>query len=307
MKQNKPDISILIVTRNAQNYIGDSLSTISNQETEYAYEVIIIDSSSSDKTQEIVMSFPFVKLVVIKKEEFGHGKTRNMGVSLAKGEYLVFVNGDATPLDKFWLVSLIENFKDRKIAGVYSRQISRKRSYVCYTLEQEKIMGPIKLIKELNNLHADRKTMLELMRFSTVSCAIRKDIWENFKFNEKLPVAEDQEWAERVLNAGYKIAYEPKSIVYHSHNYTLKEKFLFYYNCTISFNKILNRKQYQNDALTKSIQLPGVLYLEFFSIINYCKKNKYSISMTIKEIIIAFLLRISGILANLSATIKSRI
>ena len=309
MEQTKKDTSIIIVTRNAEKYIGDSLSIIFNQDTDFSYEVIVIDSSSTDKTTEIIKTFPLVRLITIKQEEFGHGKTRNSGASLASAKYLVFLNGDATPKNKIWLSSLLENFKDEKVAGIYSRQISRNGTYVGYILEQQKILGQIKLVKELNNTEdIDRATMLELIRFSTVSCAIKKEIWERSKFNENLFLAEDQEWAKEVLKAGYKIIYEPKSVVFHSHNYTLKEKFVYYYNCSVCFNKILSKKEFQDDIFMKIfIKFPATTLAEIPYVIYYCKKNKYGLFKTFREIVIAFLLRISGILGTVSGSIKRKI
>lgn len=306
MDENKFDITIIIITKNEEKNIGGCLREVFSQDTEYSFEVIVIDSSSTDRTMDVIRTFPLVNLIVIPAKEFGHGKTRNKGAGLAKGKFLVFLNGDAIPKDNHWLQNLLDNFEtDEKIAGVYSRHISKDGTYVCYILEQEKIFGQIKLIKELNEKDVDRKTMIELMRFSTVSCAIRKEIWEKFKFNEELILAEDQDWAERVLNVGYKIVYEPKSIVYHSHNYTLKEKFIYYYNSTVAFNKILNKKEFKNDTIIKLLWFPMVMLFEFISLINYCKKNKYSLLKIFKEIIITFFLRMSGILGNLLVRLKS--
>ena len=70
-----------------------------------------------------------------------------------------------------------------------------------------------------------QKKPLDFMIFSTVSCAIPREIWRKFPFKDDILIAEDQEWAGRVLDEGLKIVYEPTSRVYHSHNYTPRQLF----------------------------------------------------------------------------------
>ncbi|GAI52085.1 unnamed protein product [marine sediment metagenome] len=89
------------------------------------FEVIIIDSGSTDKTIEIAKEYP-VRLIQIKPEEFGHGKTRNYGADISEGEYLVFLTQDAIPFDNNWLRYLISNLEDENVAGVYNKQIPRR-------------------------------------------------------------------------------------------------------------------------------------------------------------------------------------
>ena len=61
--------------------------------------------------------------------------------------------------------------------------------------------------------------------FSNVNSAIRRDLWERFPFADDLFFAEDQDWARRVLLAGYGIRYEPEAVVRHSHAYTIGTAF----------------------------------------------------------------------------------
>jgi GT2 family glycosyltransferase len=53
--------------------------------------------------------------------------------------------------------------------------------------------------------------------FSNAACCIRKSVWEEHPY-QILPAAEDKEWAQWAINHGYKIIYEPKAEVFHSHN-----------------------------------------------------------------------------------------
>ncbi|NAS88700.1 hypothetical protein C4E24_03020 [ANME-1 cluster archaeon AG-394-G21] len=224
------DISIIIPTKNAGAGFDDGLSRIYTQKTNYKYEVIVIDSGSTDSTLDIIAKYP-VRLITIKPEEFGHGKTRNHGARLATGKYLVYLTQDALPADENWLDILLNDIgSDEEIAGAYSRTIPRSNCdpfearYIAQAWGDKKEIKEILEYKKYNNKAYKKKIVF----FSNISSCIQKDIWKRFPFSENIIIAEDQDWSKRVLEAGYKIAYEPKSVVYHSHTHSLKELFKRY-------------------------------------------------------------------------------
>jgi rhamnosyltransferase len=216
------DISIILPVKNEGKGIDKCLASIFSQRTSYSYEVIVIDSGSKDNTLDIAEKYP-IKLERIKPEEFGHGKTRNFGASLARGEFLVYLTGDAIPANESWLVNLILNFNEDSVAGVYSRQIPKPDCNPLTLREIYQGFTPIKEVRSIEGLEREDylRNLKRLTYFSNVSSAIRKRVWDEIPLNDKTIYAEDQEWARRVLEAGYTIVYEPKSTVYHSHNDSL--------------------------------------------------------------------------------------
>lgn len=217
--KEKVDVSIIIPAKNEEENIGKCLGIIYAQETNYRFEVIVIDSGSSDQTMDIVKTYSPVQLVEIPSGEFGHGKTRNLGAESSKGDYIVFLNADAIPVNKNWLNPLIVPFiKDKKIAGVYSRHIPQEGCYLYMVRDIQKSMPEKPMVRS-------QVKPLEFMIFSTVSCAIPREVWEKYPFKDDIIIAEDQEWAGRLLDRGFKIVYEPASRVYHSHNYTPRQLF----------------------------------------------------------------------------------
>ena len=75
------DVSIVIPTKNGGALFDEVLTMIDKQETEYEYEVICVDSGSTDDTVDIIKRHHCI-LKQIDKTEFGHGKTRNLGASI---------------------------------------------------------------------------------------------------------------------------------------------------------------------------------------------------------------------------------
>ncbi len=217
--EEKRDVTIVIPTRNEEANIGKCLEAIFDQDTGCRFEVIVIDSGSTDKTLEIVRRCPGVRLIQIRPEEFGHGKTRNLGADLSDGEFIVFLNADALPVNQNWLTPLLDCLKrDGQVAACFSRHIPRKDCDLYMVRDIQDSMPEQPMVRA-------RVGSLDFMIFSTVSAAVRKEVWQEYPFNRDILIAEDQDWARQIIERGYKIAYVPDSLVYHSHNYSLGELF----------------------------------------------------------------------------------
>jgi rhamnosyltransferase len=214
------DVSIIILTKNAGEGFATLLQRLSSQKFEGNYEIIVIDSGSTDSTSEIARSYP-VKFISIKPEEFHHGSTRNFGAEQATGTVLVYITQDALPLDDDWLHKLTDDFGDAQVAMVVGRQIPwqttkppEKFFYSYYFPEHR-----IEVVSGASDYYRDN------MFISNVDSAIRTDVWKQFRFAEDIVLAEDKEFARRILPAGWKIVYRPDAVVYHAHDFSLRSIF----------------------------------------------------------------------------------
>lgn len=245
-----PETSIIILTRNAGNNFKNTLDKVFSQSYK-KFEVIIIDSSSSDNTLDIAKKYP-VKIVKIKAEEFGHGKTRNLGAKLAKGKYVVYITHDAIPKDNAWLSELINPLKkDKSLAGIYSRQIPKKdekpiEKFFYFSLYPNKDR-----VWTWNDFSQGDNI------FSDVSSAIKKEIWKKYNYNEKIIMAEDYCWAQEVLKKGYKILYNSKSEVAHSHSYGLIQLFKRNFDIGVAYKTIYQKKDKQRGFFKKGMKILG--------------------------------------------------
>ncbi|MFN3301424.1 MAG: glycosyltransferase family 2 protein [Patescibacteria group bacterium] len=222
-----PEISIVILTKNAGKRFKKILNTVFNQKIEKEFEVIIIDSGSDDKTLKIARQFPVKKILEIKPEDFGHGKTRNLATLFCQGKYIVFLTQDAMPASQEWLKNLVSPLLNSSVAATFSRQIPYRgtnlfQQYFYHFLYPEK----------------GKTSLLGNVFFSNVSSAIKKEILEKIKFPEDLPMSEDQAWAKQVLENGYKIIYLPQAAVFHSHNYNFLTNFKRNFDSGLSLKKI---------------------------------------------------------------------
>ena len=102
-------ISVVIPVKNGDSWLNETIPAILNQQVNGAIEIIAIDSGSTDESLSILSKYP-VTVVSIKPEDFNHGLTRNKGVSLAKGRFVVMTVQDAKPLIRFGYSSCWTDF-----------------------------------------------------------------------------------------------------------------------------------------------------------------------------------------------------
>jgi rhamnosyltransferase len=202
------------------------------QEARFGFEVIVVDTASSDGTPEAIQRLfdePATNphgvplcLYHITKAEFGHGRTRNFGASVANGSILVFLSQDATPVGEGWLENLVAAFADQCTWGAFCRQVARQEASLPERFILESTYPAASSIRDrdsLKNFNAGN------ILFSNAASAVRRDALLEYPFAEDLMMCEDQHWAVSVLSAGYKVAYVADARVAHAHLYSLRALF----------------------------------------------------------------------------------
>jgi rhamnosyltransferase len=224
-------ISIVIPTLNGGSDLERCLAAIERQRIDEPVEVVVVDSSSEDGSAELA-SDRGARVESIARTDFNHGATRNLGASLAAGETLVFTSQDAEAVGDDWLEVLTGPLRaDRGLAGVYGRQIAREDARPAERFFLDYVYGETARVQAA----AERAELsMDTTMFSNVNAAVRREVWERFPFAGDMIMSEDQEWAARVLLAGYRLAYEPRAVVRHSHAYSIPSAFRRFFDSGVS-------------------------------------------------------------------------
>lgn len=97
----RPMVSILLITYNHEKYIAQAIESILMQETEYVYEINVIEDCSTDSTQEIVMRYverhPHIVKPYFNKKNIGYKVTQKnfyRGFKTLTGNYFAILEGD---------------------------------------------------------------------------------------------------------------------------------------------------------------------------------------------------------------------
>ena len=217
--------TVALLTFNADPWLRELLDGVIRQKADFEYEVLLIDSGSTDKTLEIAAEYPAVRLHQIPNSEFGHGRTRNLAAELSKADYVVYLTHDAVPAHDYWLAEMLRPFDlSEKVACVFGKQVPRPDC--CPTVKRD-------IIKVFNSFGPDHLTMVAQANpnvtgqaandaigfFSDVNSAVRRDVLLGEIPYQDVNYAEDQAFGRDVIAAGLYKVYAPLGAVIHSHSY----------------------------------------------------------------------------------------
>lgn len=205
----EPLISIVIPCYNAENYIEDTIASVLNQTYNY-FELIIIDDCSTDNSFKLIENIKDWRITLYKNNQNkGVSYSRNYGVSLAKGEWIAFLDSDdkwrRDKLEK--QVNLINNEKTNFVF-TGTQYIDGNNNISNYILEvPEKV---------------NYKKLLQQNVISCSSILIKKELLLNFKMKNDECHEDYYNWLS-ILKSGevamsinepllvYRISYNSKS------------------------------------------------------------------------------------------------
>src|SRR5262245_66671592 len=99
---NDPLVSIIMRSFNEAWALEETLPALRHQDYRN-WELLVIDSGSTDGSVELLRRFEPAHFVQIQKHEYVPGRVMNCGVELSRSEYIIFLNADATPQGSNWL------------------------------------------------------------------------------------------------------------------------------------------------------------------------------------------------------------
>lgn len=216
------EFSVIIPTLNAAKTLPLLLKNL-KQQTLTPLEVLLVDSSSEDETLPLAREAGLRTLSLARKD-FDHGGTRDWALRQSDGEYIVFLTQDAIlsspdSLEKL----LLPMVKDSRIAAVGGRQLP-KADAAAYE----------RLVRSFNYPEKSRvwsqKDIAELgiraFLISDVFAAYRRSAYlEVGGFDHPIMTNEDMLMAQKLLSAGYRLAYSGEACVLHSHNLSWKQQY----------------------------------------------------------------------------------
>jgi glycosyltransferase involved in cell wall biosynthesis len=108
-------VSIICTVKNEEKNMRNLMDSLIIQEE--PYEVIIVDAASTDKTREIVKEYQKkYDKTTLEIYAAQRGASRNHGITIARGEYLAFIDGDCIA-NPFWLTEFRESLKKYDVVG----------------------------------------------------------------------------------------------------------------------------------------------------------------------------------------------
>lgn len=201
-----PYFSVIIPTYNRATFIGKAISSVLSQS--FAdFELIIVDDASTDNTAEIVHSFEDSRIIYIKNEtNLERCRSRNKGISVAKGQYICFLDSDdyhlPTHLQVLHNAIKNENFP---LALLFtnawnSDENDRLTERICPELSNHNVFDYI-----------------ATYTFNPQRMCVHRQILEDFQFDPEVYICEDLDLSARIATK-YKIIQVPERTTVYVHH-----------------------------------------------------------------------------------------
>lgn len=199
----KTSVSIIIPVLNAERFISDCLSHILKLDPgQVDYEVLVVDNGSTDKTLQLVKTFP-VKFIVEPKVTIS--RLRNIGAQRTSGSILAFLDADCL-VPPTWIINCLQIFKDSSIGATGCwYQLPPNPTFTERTWD---------IVTKLR-----REKIGDIDWVPSGDLIVRRNVFEQINgFDENLITSEDVDICRRIRSAGYQIYSHPKIAVIHLGN-----------------------------------------------------------------------------------------
>ena len=226
-------IAVIIPTLNASIYLPKLIETLKAQ-TQPALEIIVIDSSSTDNTQQLALEAGCT-LEVVPRSEFDHGGTRNKSARLVRGDIFVFLTQDALPQNEHFLENLVRPIISGQASACYARQVARPDASPLERFFRQYRYPDTSSLRRLTP--GDPLTVRAVAFSNAASAFLASAFWEFGGFPEGKILSEDVLLVSKLLSAGHAVAYCADAVVWHTHEYTPGQQLRRYFDTGVAYSR----------------------------------------------------------------------
>jgi mycofactocin system glycosyltransferase len=206
-----PLVSIVIPVKDRAEELVRCLTSL--EQLDYPRErreIIVVDDGSSDGSPSVAVRFG-CKLVATDEPGSGPGAARNLGVSVAKGEILAFIDSDCTA-STGWLRELAGGFTDPSLAAVGGLVDGMRDAGALDRYEA--VMSSLTLgTRAMTGSTGD-----DTFYLPSCNLLVRAEAFRSVEgFSPEMHVGEDVDLSWRLRDAGWRISYLPSGRIWHEH------------------------------------------------------------------------------------------
>lgn len=218
------DISIIIVSWNAKDFLFDCLQSIEEDGSSLTKEIIVVDNDSTDGSAEMVEKcYPEVRLIK-NEHNYGFAKANNIGIAVSQGRYICLVNSDVKVFKECFnrLYDHIEQnpsigvIAPRMLNGDLSLQYTCRRfpsiwNLFCSAMALNRIFPNTPFFSSDQMFYFKHDVVRQIEVIAGCFLMVRRQACEQVGLldDQFFMYAEDMDWCKRFWTAGWQIVYFP--------------------------------------------------------------------------------------------------
>jgi GT2 family glycosyltransferase len=235
--RTRPKISVVIATFGTNSLLGNCLAALANQDWNFedSLEVVIVNDGGKDYPPAAFDVYrKNLRIKYLRQDHRGPAAARNLGVKMAEGEIMVFLDDDSVPL-RNWIESTILAWMDTPeydgIGGCIA--VDSKDNIYC------------RVNADIFNWYLKQPSPRgECLSLVTCNAGYKKSSLDKVRgFDDRFESAcgEDRDLNLRIVRGGGKVRLDPTILVYHDRDVTLKSFVKKHYHYGVAASRIYSR------------------------------------------------------------------
>lgn len=288
-------VSIIIVNHQQWSLLYQCIKSIYDTIHNISFEVIVVDNSPEDFSQQ-QFELNYSTLHLIKSPNKGFSQANNLGATMAKGEYLLFLNADTIVKTDF-LSSLIEAFVDKNFGvvgcklyfpdGVFQLSFWREVNF-CNEIRNKRSEKKFELkdLKFIRKVEMKYSKIQEVDWVSGACMLMRKDVFNSINgFDERYFLYyEDADICKRVRKLKLPVYFYPYSEIIHYKGKNANDKFYSELYFFMKESQLIYYKLHNN--LLNRMLIRSYIFLKFVGkfLMTFDKKQLLIVKLALRKI-----------------------
>lgn len=221
--------SIIVPVYNRPDEVDELLGSLMEQ-TEKDFEVIIVEDGSSVTCEKVCNGYKAtLDIHYFMKENSGPGQSRNYGVAMAKGEYVIILDSDVVLPPGY-----IESVSDELEKAPADAFGGPDKAHSSFTDIQKAISYSMTSFFTTGGIRGSKKKKLDKFYPRSFNMGVRRDVYNKLGGFSKMRFGEDIDFSIRIFKAGCKCRLFPESWVWHKRRTDFRKFFRQVYNSGIA-------------------------------------------------------------------------
>jgi len=188
-----PFFSVVIPVYNRATQLGHALRSVLAG-SEQDFEIVVVDDGSTDNPSRIIEELADPRILLLRQENGGGGAARNTGIDKARGRYIAFLDSD-------------DVFLPHHLSAMRKLLAPGRAGYARILVDRgdgKSFLKPPRAIREGEDMAM--YLLCERGFVPTSTMVVERGAAQAVRFHEKLPAAEDTDFAIRLSLAGQRFA-----------------------------------------------------------------------------------------------------